>query len=165
MANQPRINVTLVNAIRMERMLKPNHSSGSSKDCDYTLHNHDRPDTAFTTERAKRSGKANASSGRIFVTVPTDHFGPIMAENDPDKNRGVLVGDTWQDRLECRQWGAHFPPVKGIAGQQDHGAQSVVLSGGYKDDEDHGEWFLYTGRYEFSVFIYCIALKLNALMY
>ncbi|KAF5937708.1 hypothetical protein HYC85_025214 [Camellia sinensis] len=25
--------------------------------------------------------------------------------------------------------------------------QSVALSGGYEDDEDHGEWFLYTGRY------------------
>nr|GFC78430.1 E3 ubiquitin-protein ligase ORTHRUS 2-like [Tanacetum cinerariifolium] len=24
-------------------------------------------------------------------------------------------------------------------------AQSVALSGGYEDDEDHGEWFLYTG--------------------
>ncbi|CAJ1978240.1 unnamed protein product [Sphenostylis stenocarpa] len=36
-------------------------------------------------------------------------------------------------------------PVGGIAGQSDRGAQSVVLSGGYVDDEDHGEWFLYTG--------------------
>lgn len=25
------------------------------------------------------------------------------------------------------------------------GAQSVVLSGGYEDDVDNGEWFLYTG--------------------
>ncbi|MBA0621372.1 hypothetical protein Godav_007007 [Gossypium davidsonii] len=47
--------------------------------------------------------------------------------------------------MECRQWGGHFPPITGIAGQQNHGAQSVILSGGYKDDEDHGEWFLYTG--------------------
>ncbi|XVF54792.1 hypothetical protein PTKIN_Ptkin05aG0210100 [Pterospermum kingtungense] len=144
MAAQPRINLTLVKAIRRARMMKTT-GSGSSKAYEYVLHNQDRPDTAFTTERAKRSGKANAASGRIFVTVTTDHFGPILAENDPERNRGVLVGDTWQDRLECRQWGAHFPPVKGIAGQQDHGAQSVVLSGGYKDDEDHGEWFLYTG--------------------
>ncbi|KAJ4833893.1 hypothetical protein Tsubulata_041474 [Turnera subulata] len=33
----------------------------------------------------------------------------------------------------------------GIAGQSGYGAQSVVLSGGYVYDEDHGEWFLYTG--------------------
>ena len=77
-----------------------------------------------------RAGKANASSGRIFVTVPLDHFGPIPASADPTRNRGVLVGDSWADRLECRQWGAHFPHVAGIAGQSSQGAQSVALSGG-----------------------------------
>jgi E3 ubiquitin-protein ligase UHRF1 len=94
-----------------------------------------------------KSGKANASSGQIFVTIAPDHFGPIPAKYDPKRNLGVLVGDTWEDRLECRQWGAHFPHVAGIAGQSTHGAQSVALSGGYIDDEDHGEWFLYTGRF------------------
>ena len=108
--------------------------------------NEELPDTAFTTERAKKSGKANACSGKIFVTIPQDYFGPITAEYDPKNNRGVLVGDTWEDRMDCRQWGAHFPHVAGIAGQKGHGAQSVALSGGYVDDEDHGEWFLYTGR-------------------
>jgi len=109
--------------------------------------NQDRPDKAFTSERAKKAGKANASSGKIFVTVPPDHLGPILAENDPERNQGVLVGESWEGRLECRQWGIHLPPVSGIAGQSSYGAQSVVLSGGYEDDEDHGEWFLYTGRY------------------
>ncbi|KAJ6713667.1 E3 UBIQUITIN-PROTEIN LIGASE UHRF-RELATED [Salix viminalis] len=104
-----------------------------------------RPDKAYTTERAKRAGKANACSGKIFVTVPPDHFGPIPAENDPERNMGVLVGEIWEDRLACRQWGAHLPHVAGIAGQSTHGSQSVALSGGYIDDEDHGEWFLYTG--------------------
>ncbi|EOY22658.1 PREDICTED: E3 ubiquitin-protein ligase ORTHRUS 2 isoform X1 [Theobroma cacao] len=144
MASQPRINLMLVFAIRKAKMLSSNASDMASRVYEY-VRNQDRPDKAYTTERAKKSGKANAASGRIFVTVPTDHFGPILAENDPERNRGVLVGDTWADRLECRQWGAHFPPIKGIAGQQDHGAQSVILSGGYEDDEDHGEWFLYTG--------------------
>jgi len=92
--------------------------------------NDQRPDEAFTTERAVRAGKANAASGRIFVTIPLDHFGPITAEYDPVKNQGVKVGDSWGDRLECRQWGAHFPHVAGIAGQSGQGAQSVALSGG-----------------------------------
>lgn len=48
---------------------------------------------------------------------------------------------------ECRQRGIHYPHVSGIAGQSKYGAQSVVISGGYEDDEDHGEWFLYTGRF------------------
>lgn len=128
--------------------------------------NDERPDEAFTTERAVRAGKANAASGRIFVTTPLDHFGPITADWDPVRNRGVRVGDSWGDRLECRQWGAHFPHVAGIAGQSGQGAQSVALSGGcvnadghcpllhltsflcvrsYEDDEDNGDWFLYTG--------------------
>ncbi|PSR89406.1 E3 ubiquitin-protein like [Actinidia chinensis var. chinensis] len=144
MANQPRINSALVVAIRMAKMSKSSDSSGLEK-IQHFVHNQNRPDKAYTTERAKRGGKANAASGKIFVTIPPDHFGPILAENDPARNRGVLVGDWWEDRFDCRQWGAHLPLVSGICGQSKHGSQSVVLSGGYEDDEDHGEWFLYTG--------------------
>ncbi|XP_010250512.1 PREDICTED: E3 ubiquitin-protein ligase ORTHRUS 2-like [Nelumbo nucifera] len=144
MASQPRINSTLVVAIRMAKLSKSTNTVGPPK-IYHSVHNQNRPDKAFTTERAKKAGKANACCGKIFVTVPPDHFGPITAENDPIKNQGVLVGETWEDRMECRQWGAHLPHVAGIAGQADYGAQSVALSGGYEDDEDHGEWFLYTG--------------------
>ncbi|KAF3441385.1 hypothetical protein FNV43_RR15299 [Rhamnella rubrinervis] len=144
MASQPRINSALVIAIRMAKMSKSNLSEGLPKVYQF-VHNQDRPDKAFTTDRAQKSGKANAACGKIFVTIPPDHFGPIPAENDPERNQGVLVGECWEDRLECRQWGVHFPHVSGIAGQSDYGAQSVALSGGYLDDEDHGEWFLYTG--------------------
>ncbi|CAN6340929.1 unnamed protein product [Urochloa humidicola] len=144
MAEQPRINSALVEVIRMAKISKNANSGGSSAPYQY-IRNDDRPDKAFTTERAKKAGKANASSGQIFVTIAPDHFGPILAENDPRRSIGVRVGETWEDRLECRQWGAHFPHVAGIAGQSTHGAQSVALSGGYEDDEDHGEWFLYTG--------------------
>lgn len=94
------------------------------------LVNSERPDEAFVTDRAVRGGKANASSGRIFVTVAPDHFGPIPASADPERNLGVRVGEAWPDRLACRQWGAHFPHVAGIAGQSCQGAQSVALSGG-----------------------------------
>ncbi|GLT63525.1 hypothetical protein SLA2020_360840 [Shorea laevis] len=144
MASQPRINSALVSAIRMAKMARNNVAVGPLK-VNHFIHNQDRPETAFTTERAQRAGKANAASGKIFVTIPPDHFGPITAEYDPVRNQGVLVGEFWEDRLECRQWGAHLPHIAGIAGQAKYGAQSVALSGGYVDDEDHGEWFLYTG--------------------
>ncbi|KAK8599989.1 hypothetical protein V6N13_060210 [Hibiscus sabdariffa] len=144
MASQPRINSTLVSVIRMAKLSKSNAAAGPLKVYHF-MHNQDRPDKAFTTERAQKAGKANAASGKIFVTMAPDHFGPITAENDPARNQGVLVGECWEDRLECRQWGAHLPHVAGIAGQSNYGAQSVALSGGYEDDEDHGEWFLYTG--------------------
>lgn len=145
MVSQPCINASLVAAIRMAKLSK-SISSGNEQKVHHFVHNQQRPDKAFTTERAKKTGKANACSGKIFVTVPPDHFGPIPAENDPDRKQGVLVDECWEDRMECRQWGAHLPHVAGIAGQSEHGAQSVALSGGYEDDEDHGEWFLYTGR-------------------
>ncbi|CAA7053811.1 unnamed protein product [Microthlaspi erraticum] len=132
MANNPRINYSLLAAIRLAKVSK----SAASRS------NQNRPDQAFRTERAK---KTNAASGKMYVTIPPDHLGPIPAEKDPIRNQGVLVGEFWADRLECRQWGAHFAHVAGIAGQADFGAQSVALSGGYADDEDHGEWFLYTG--------------------
>ncbi|PWA80234.1 hypothetical protein CTI12_AA195760 [Artemisia annua] len=144
MASQPRINSSLVIAIRMAKMTKSNAASGPPKPY-YSVLNQNKPDKAYTTERAKKTGKANACSGKIFVTVARDHFGPILAENDPERGTGVLVGETWEDRMECRQWGAHLPHVSGISGQSNYGAQSVALSGGYEDDEDHGEWFLYTG--------------------
>ncbi|KAK1318336.1 E3 ubiquitin-protein ligase ORTHRUS 2 [Acorus calamus] len=144
MKSQPRINLAIVAAVRMARA-KSTPSGADPSKVYHFVHNQNRPDKAYTTERAKRAGKANAASGKIFVTIAPDHFGPILAENDPIRNQGVLVGESWEDRLECRQWGAHLPHVAGIAGQSGYGAQSVALSGGYEDDEDHGEWFLYTG--------------------
>ena len=53
----------------------------------------DRPDEAFTTDRAVRAGRANAASGRIMVTVPGDWFGPIPPEHDP---RGLVSDAAWQ---------------------------------------------------------------------
>ncbi|KFK30611.1 hypothetical protein AALP_AA6G004000 [Arabis alpina] len=144
MAEKPRINSALVSAIRLATLSK-SAAAASSLKVFHVMRNQDRPDKAYTTERAKKTGNANAASGKIFVTIPQDHFGPIPPENDPVRNQGVLVGESWEDRLECKQWGAHYTHVAGIAGQSKYGAQSVALSGGYEDDEDHGEWFLYTG--------------------
>ena len=36
------------------------------------------------------------------------------------------------------------PPVAGIAGSEKKGCQSIVLAGGYEDDEDNGDEFTYT---------------------
>ena len=76
------------------------------------------------------------------MTTALDYFGPILPEHDPRWKTGVRVGEIWDDRLECRQWGAHLPHIAGIAGQRRFGAQSVTLFRVYGDDEDHGDWFL-----------------------
>jgi putative restriction endonuclease len=36
--------------------------------------------------------------------------------------------------------------MAGIAGSVSEGADSIVLSGGYEDDEDRGEEIVYTGH-------------------
>ncbi|MCL7043814.1 hypothetical protein MKW94_009921 [Papaver nudicaule] len=144
MASEPRINAVVVTAMRMARMSRSSDVVGPLK-VQHFVHNQNKPDKAYTTKRAKKTGKANASSVQMFVTTAPDHFGPILAGSDPDRKQGVLVGESWEDRMECRRWGAHLPHVAAVAGQSGHGAQSVALSGGYEDDEDHGEWFLYTG--------------------
>ncbi|KAI5396462.1 hypothetical protein KIW84_062615 [Lathyrus oleraceus] len=87
----------------------------------------------------------SVAHGKIFLTISKEHFRPIVAENDPIRKWGVLVGDTWEGLMECIQWGAHFPHDSRIASQSVYGAQSVALSGGYIDEIDHGNWFLYSG--------------------
>jgi hypothetical protein len=124
-----------------------------------------RPDEAFTTDRAVRSGRANAASGRIMVsaparprclsqqpwrlpctgrqppclpacfqvTTPNDHFGPIPAEHDPERNRvsgppplpGLLLRALPQGRGPSAERGlaaaadppARRPPAAAAAGR------------------------------------------------
>lgn len=83
-AQNPRINTALAMAIRLAKA--PANQSGAGKEY-VRLRNESRPDEAFTTERAVRAGRANAASGRIMVNVPNDHFGPILPEHDPTRNR------------------------------------------------------------------------------
>ena len=141
----PRINTMIVALIRAAKSGSMDSDAAKRREKTRLELNKERPDEAFTTENAQKTGLANAASGRLMVTCPTDLFGPIGPEYDPERSVGLRVGDFWPNRLACRQYGAHFPHVAGIAGQSDRGAQSVVLSGGYEDDQDHGSWFLYTG--------------------
>lgn len=82
-AANPRINTALTVAIRA---FKAGDAPAAGK-AFVRINNDDRPDEAFTTDRAVRAGRANAASGRIMVTVPNDHFGPIPPEADP---RGLV---------------------------------------------------------------------------
>lgn len=83
-------------------------------------------------------GKGMACQGRskICTIVPQNHVGPVP---------GVPVGSLWKYRLQVSEVGVHRPHVAGIHGREQDGAYSIVLSGGYEDDKDHGEEFYYTG--------------------
>lgn len=142
--SSPRVNSSLSVAIQIA---KSSPVEGTAKACDF-LQSQNQPDKAYSHESAKKAGKKTAFRENIFVTVPPDHFGPILAVNDPRRKQGVLVGETWENWIGCRQWGAHVSHNEGISGQADYGVQSVALSCGKEDDEDHGDWFIYTGSDE-----------------
>jgi len=59
--------------------------------------------------------------------------------------RGTKPGDMFSDRKSLAKAGVHPPLVAGISGSQSEGADSIVLSGGYEDDEDFGDVIIYTG--------------------
>ena len=59
---------------------------------------------------------------------------------------GYPVGSTFEGRQELHDAGVHRPMQAGICGSEKHGAESIVLSGGYEDDYDLGDEILYTGE-------------------
>ncbi|XP_043250164.1 E3 ubiquitin-protein ligase UHRF1-like isoform X2 [Colletes gigas] len=94
-----------------------------------------------TTENSnsKRDwGKGMACVGRTkeCSIVPPNHRGPIP---------GVEVGMCWIYRVQVSEVGVHRPHIAGIHGRETDCAYSIVLSGGYEDDIDNGDEFMYTG--------------------
>lgn len=59
---------------------------------------------------------------------------------------GVKVGDLFIDRRELHDAHVHRPLQAGISGSRSEGADSIVVSGGYIDDEDRGDYIIYTGH-------------------
>ena len=59
---------------------------------------------------------------------------------------GTFVGQSFANRIALSLSGVHPSRRSGISGSQREGAVSVVLSGAYEDDEDHGDTVLYTGQ-------------------
>ena len=61
---------------------------------------------------------------------------------------GVLPGAVFPNRRALHQAGVHRDIRRGICGSgvPNQGVESVVLSGGYEDDEDFGDLVYYTGQ-------------------
>jgi putative restriction endonuclease len=59
---------------------------------------------------------------------------------------GIRVGKQFIDRRELHDLHVHRPLQAGISGTKAEGSDSIVVSGGYVDDEDHGDWIIYTGH-------------------
>lgn len=59
---------------------------------------------------------------------------------------GWPVGSTFQNRADLSKAGVHRQLQHGISGSGAEGADSIVVSGGYEDDEDLGSVIVYTGH-------------------
>jgi putative restriction endonuclease len=59
---------------------------------------------------------------------------------------GVIEGAVFASRQALHDAGVHRPLRAGISGATSEGADSIVLSGGYPEDEDYGELVIYTGH-------------------
>ncbi len=59
---------------------------------------------------------------------------------------GYPVGSTFRNRNVLSESRVHRPPMGGISGSSQDGADSIVVSGGYEDDVDSGELIIYTGQ-------------------
>jgi len=68
-----------------------------------------------------------------------------MANRTYGEIPGYPVGSTFVNRTDLAASGVHRPLQAGISGGKD-GADSIVVSGGYIDDEDHGDEIIYTGQ-------------------
>ncbi|RNL65396.1 SRA-YDG domain-containing protein [Nocardioides marmoriginsengisoli] len=68
-----------------------------------------------------------------------------MAEYVRGEIPGQPVGTTYLNRRDAADKKVHQVTVQGIAGNTEVGAVSIVINGGYVDDEDHGHYVIYTG--------------------
>ncbi|MCP2043190.1 YDG/SRA domain-containing protein [Pontibacter sp. HSC-36F09] len=69
-----------------------------------------------------------------------------MAERIFGHIPNIIEGDVFENRIELSHNKVHRPTQAGISGSQKEGADSIVLSGGYEDDQDLGDIIIYTGH-------------------
>jgi putative restriction endonuclease len=61
---------------------------------------------------------------------------------------GIAAGTEFASRADLAASGIHRPTQAGISGSTTAGADSIVVSGGYEDDEDYGDYLIYGGQAE-----------------
>lgn len=59
---------------------------------------------------------------------------------------GIPEGTLFHDRKELHAKKVHHWLMHGISGSAEEGADCIVISGGYEDDEDYGDVIIYTGE-------------------
>ncbi|KAF8134779.1 PUA-like domain-containing protein [Mycena galopus ATCC 62051] len=139
----------------------PTTEYGSSASCQYNIFKDPKCSGLSTPLLAVGAESGSLSPGRADSALP--ERAPTPASTRPRKKvkmvrkagidpkiyghiPDVPVLSTFLSRLECSGAGVHAPTRAGIHGSKKDGAYSIVMSGGYEDDEDRGETFIYTGE-------------------
>jgi putative restriction endonuclease len=60
--------------------------------------------------------------------------------------KAIKAGTEFASRAQLAASGIHKPTQAGISGSTTAGADSIVVSGGYDDDEDYGDYIIYGGQ-------------------
>ena len=126
---------------QLERIVTDTQSDGSTPE--QTL--------SRVLQELRDSGEINfLDHGRYDVTaimsratqMPTPNYGDIGFGEIP----GYPPGSVFASRRELHSSGLHRHTMAGISGSESDGADAIVLSGGYQDDEDYGDLIIYTGQ-------------------
>lgn len=84
------------------------------------------------------------------VALPLRRLGFDVIEVEKGRQFGEIEnfppGSTFANRRDLSKAGVHRPTQAGICGDGRTGAESIVVSGGYVDDEDFGHTIIYTGQ-------------------
>lgn len=88
-------------------------------------------------ERRAINAAGNLALTRGLPRASTALIGPIP---------GVRPGREFATRRDAHDAKVHRPLQAGICGTRKNGAESIVISGGYKDDKDYGDVIIYTGH-------------------
>lgn len=97
------------------------------------------------TAVAPDDGPRRLTGGQLQKAFAAHGYEVIDAAPQFGHIPGYPVGCTFANRQEASMAGVHRNPQRGIMGSND-GAESIVLSGGYEDDDDQGDVVIYTGE-------------------
>ncbi|SDT68689.1 Predicted restriction endonuclease [Streptomyces sp. TLI_053] len=107
--------------------------------------------TLMATDAAARQQVADRLTDRFFESAKPDELLQRIRRDAAVFDRfgavpGVSDGQTFPNRKALAEARVHRPLQAGICGTKDGGAESIVVSGGYEDDEDYGDTLIYTGQ-------------------
>lgn len=89
---------------------------------------------------------ANAALSKLEFEI-VKILPPLLAPPHPfGELPAVPPGTPFVNRQALHDAGVHRQNQAGITGLPAYGAESIVLSGGYEDDEDYGDLIIYTGQ-------------------